>query len=62
MSLSFAFFPLMGNGDRVTEGGKGRGIFRKSVTYLSLKFEILGISNQVCPLISGFYVTLTLHI
>lgn len=55
MNISAAFFPLIGNGDRVTEGGKGRGIFRKYVMYLSLKFEIHDISKQTCPFNSGFY-------
>lgn len=55
MSISFAFFPLVGNRDRVTEGGKGRGLFRKCNIYLSLKFEILDISKQACAFNSGFY-------
>lgn len=55
MTISVAFFPWIGNGDRVTEGGKERGILRKCVMDLSLKLETLDISEKACSFSSGFY-------
>lgn len=55
MTISVAFFPGIGNGDRVTEWGKERGIFRKCIMDLSLKFEMLDISEKACTFNFGFY-------